>query len=173
VITNDLAYIATMIDPAEVERSRARCNAISGGLAHLGALGSCCDTKEALALDQLLSIFNVSAPLDAAAARISVVVSEGLVELAARLLRELIGAADGSFVDLGGANRMAIVLQARAASEFSECYGSLGAFAAAQRGERFIVEAGIIDLILRDHGWMVAVACEDRRMVVRLEFAPM
>lgn len=173
VITNDLAYIATMVDPAEVERSRARCNKISAGLAHIGTLGSCRDTKTALPFGQILKMFGISQVGAAATADTTVEASQGLVELAVLLLRELIGEADCSCEDQGHAGGMVVVLKSPVMSEFSERYESLGAFAAAQLGERFIVEAGIVDLIFRDHGWVVTVLYEDHRATVRLDLASM
>ena len=171
VITNDLAYIATVVDPAEVERSRARCHTISAGLAHLGALASCADTKVSLALGHILKIFGLSAGLDPAKSAEKVAVSQGLIELAALLLRELIGDSECCLDDRMHAEAMAIVIKAHAKSDFEQCYESLGAFAGVELGERFVVEAGIVDLIFRDHGWEVAVVCEDHRTTVRLNIA--
>jgi hypothetical protein len=173
VVTNDLAYIATMVGSAEVERSRNRCSAISAGLAHLGTLGSCGDTKEALPLKQVLGIFGISTAPEAIIEGVEVAVSYGLIELAAQLLRELVGKPEGVLEDCGDSNWIAIALRVPAARRFAERYGSLGAFAAAQLGERFIVEAGLLDLIFRDHRWVVAVLCEDHRTTVRLGFASM
>lgn len=170
VINNDLAYLATIVDPAEVERSRTRCSAISAVLSHFGALGSYADTKTEIALDKLLKIFCVSAATDTDLERRTVSVSSVLVELAAVLLRELVGGLNGSFEHGDGAIRATIVIKSDMTRDFSEEYGSIAAFAAAQLGERFLVEAGLVDLIFRDHGWVVAVLCTDHRVAVRLEF---
>lgn len=168
VITNDLAYIATIIDPAEVERSRARCGAISAGLGHFGVLGSCSDEKQVTNLEQLLRSCGLSAAIDFAAAEAAVIVSPGLFELAVSLLRELVGEIDGYFKASKNLGWITIVPRSRRNIEFSERYDSLRTFAAAQLGERFVVEAGLADLIFRDHGWEVAVLCEDQRVKVQI-----
>jgi hypothetical protein len=167
VITNDLAYIATIVDPAEVERARARCGRISSGLAHIGAL-SAHGNREVVPLSWLLRIFGVSEKMEGPPGEAQVQVFRGLLEHAAALLRELVGVWDVTWCGDGASESTTLSLHVRDTRDFSEKYLSLGSFAVAQLGERFVVEAGVIDLILRDHRWAVAVVCEDHRATIRL-----
>lgn len=167
VITNDLAYIATIVDPAEVERARARCGRISSGLAHIGAL-SAHSSQELVPLSWLLRIFGVSEKMEGLPSEAQAQVSRTLLEHVAALLRELVGVWDVSWRDEGASESTTLSLHTREPRDFSEHYLSLGAFAVAQLGERFVVEAGLIDLILRDHRWVVAVLCVDHRATIQL-----
>lgn len=167
VITNDLAYIATIVDPGEVERARARCGRISAGLAHLGAI-SVTATKEVVPLSRALRAFGISETGDDSAGSVQVEIAQGLLEHCALLLRELVGEWDASWRGDRTRESSTLTVHIRATRDFSDKYASLGSFAVAQLGERFVVEAGLIDLILRDHGWPVAVVCEDHRATIRL-----
>jgi len=168
VVTNDLAYIATLVDPAEVERARARCGRISAGLAHIGALSSAGE-RSLTPLARVFQIFGVpGAAVNVKLATTEFYASPELLDQAATLLKELVGEWDG--VVQGGDDEDSVVLVLRLCQreEFKERYSSVSAFAGAQLGERFVVEAGLIDLIVRDHGWQIAIVCEEERPTIRL-----
>jgi hypothetical protein len=167
VITNDLAYIATMVNPAEVERARARCGRISAGLAHMSAL-SVSDVKAQTPLSEVTRIFGILDGEKSCFGGGRVETSQGLLEHAVVLLRELIGEWDAFLCGETSSESIELLLKARTINDFTGCYASLGSYTVAQVGERFVVEAGLIDLILRDHGWAVAVVCEDHRATIRL-----
>ena len=167
VITNDLAYIATLVDPSETERARNRCSRISAGLANIGALSSN-EAKRPLPVEHALRAFGVSENLDKESSGVSISVAEGLVEHAVDLLRELVGEWESYVQRRNDAKELDLTLRLRHTPTAEIEYTSVGAFTGAQLGERFAVEGGLVDLILRDHRWQVAVVCRDQQTTVRI-----
>jgi hypothetical protein len=165
VITNDLAYIATLVDPSETERARNRCSRISAGLSNIGAMSSS-EAKKLLPIEYALRPFGVPGEIAKENRGVRILVADGLIEHAASLVRELVGEWESHIQIKSDAKEVDLILQLRHTPTTETEYVSVGAFAGAQLGERFAVEGGLVDLILRDHGWQVAVVCGDQRATV-------
>jgi hypothetical protein len=173
VITNDLAYIATVVDPAEVERARSRCSRISTALAHIGTLSGLearAEDNPLMPLSQVLALFGLRVEVPEQLARSKVSVSDALLHNLAHLIRGLLGDWEGCLVDQDQIARDSISLLIRFSKsvDFSERYSSLGSFAAERLGESSVVEAGLIDLILRDLRWSIAIESLNREVTLRL-----
>jgi two-component sensor histidine kinase len=171
VITNDLAYIATLIDPAELERPRSRCAKIAQTL---GALSALAGTERVESID--LATF---------AQRVGLKRAEGVSDRQAKfevdteafsrsltLLRELCGELSGEVIlseqESGGINCAISFNQPRA---IKGTYQAMSDFAAAELGERFVVEGCLIDLIACDNRWSYEIK-QDGAQVVALVKIP-
>ncbi|MFN4894956.1 MAG: hypothetical protein ACK5GN_14760 [Pseudomonadota bacterium] len=170
VITNDLAYIATVVDPSHVERARNRCGRISEGLGHIGALSEA-DEKVVVPSTIVLRTLGVAEAESAIGESLGCKVSRKLIESLVQVLREVIGewkvCVHGSAHCSQEGEPLTVELFSLRSAEFAAEYPSFMAYAEAQLGERLIVEAGLIDLIVRDHQWSMAVGCVDHRVVIR------
>ncbi|MFO0417304.1 MAG: hypothetical protein ACK5Y6_08455 [Pseudomonadota bacterium] len=154
VITNDLAYIATMIDPTELERPRSRCSKIAHTLGSLSALGSV-GRREVVGAELILEKFLIDKGYQAAVNGHQVEVDlEALGQMVA-LLRELCGEWRGD-VELGS-DSLECRLRFKEQRQLKASYDTMSDFAAAELGERYVVEGCLIDLIGRDHGWVYQV----------------
>jgi hypothetical protein len=166
VITNELAYVATLVDSEEIKFSRARCDKIADALS---AVSELVDTgiKARTNLSEVSRIFGVKMPLPEFDA-FSVIASPRLLERLAKTVRDLLG---GEYqVGLtANCDSLAILrIEARVSLNIDakKSYSSISAFAADIQGERFVVDAGVADLILRDHQWPVRIDLEDQRVVL-------
>jgi len=177
VITNDLAYIATVIDPAEVERARSRCSRISTTLAHIGALGGLeARSTEGylMPLSEVVAFFGVrgaGGEWHERFATYKVGVTGALLNRLRPLLVGLIGDWEAFLCDQGQllTDSISVLIRSSRSLDFSQSYRSLGSFAAERLGESSVVEAGLIDLILRDLRWSIAIESADRQVTLRLK----
>jgi hypothetical protein len=131
-----------------------RCASIATALSSLGLLTSA-SSREHRPLTSLAEIFDVTAAraLDPS---LIIALDEGLMRQAVQLLRKLLGSWTGSLDSVCEASEeMVCVLYFEQPRSLQRSYSSVGRMAAAELGERFVVEACIVDLILRDHDWQV------------------
>jgi hypothetical protein len=161
VITNDLAYLGTIVGTDEIRRSRERCDKIADVLSAIGDLQSGLE-KEFLTIRALVDIFGVKTNADIPENE-KLHVAPKLLTRCAAILVQLIG----PFTEVGledeaaGKKILALSASSRTLSQPRAVYSSLSSFAGEQLGERFVVEASIVDLMLRDHGWEVQVFCNE------------
>lgn len=167
VVTNDLAFLASLVGPGEVDRSRARCAAMVGVLSTIGSLPIPV-LRAACTLKELVSPLRL-APADKAFSEIIVCADLNAVEYTSQLLRHLLGDWSG-FVSCEESD-LAVVCELRfqQSRDFLQSYGSVGRMAAAELGERFVVEGCLADLILRDHGWKITLSCSCSQVLIRIE----
>jgi len=170
VINNDLVYLSSLVPPEELERSRARCSQVASTLGKLGAL-SVEDERGEISGRELAAFF--SASVTERAATSVVVCDRSAIGRAASALRELLGEWSGEVREGSDSASLSIELRREARHERQEEYTSLSDFAAAEMGERALIDACIAELILRNHGWRVSVSggarvtiaipCQERR----------
>lgn len=173
VITNDLAYIATLIDPNETERARNRCSRISTELAKINLVGSGEELK-ATTLGQAIRPFGAVDKLGDRISAVEVRVAQATIEQAVALLREIFGTWKLRIDEHSARLQLTLQLnempQARVEAgrvQRTE-YSSIGDFAHEHLGERCAVEAGVIDLIFSCHGWSVTVRCDEKLVVIEM-----
>ncbi len=159
VITNDLAFLSTLVDPSEVERPRARCGQIALTLSALSALSKL-SGKDTLAVSDALALFSLPA-LTVPAERATVALDKNLMREALVLARTLVGDwSEGRVEQRRDTADVQVLLVSPGESPLKQVYGSMSAFASAELGERSVVEGCVADLIFREHGWRVEVSSE-------------
>ncbi len=164
VVTNDLVYLSSVVDPAELERPKARCANIAASLASLGSLTS--STKRERSRCSLLAeilLLKLDPSVDPER---EVCIDKTRLQDAVRLLRQLLGSWSGVIrVGVGGREDLECSIRFERTSTLQEVYSSVGRLAAAELGERFVVEGCLIDLIVRDHSWLVRFSRKDDSLV--------
>ncbi len=167
VVTNDLVYLSSLVDPAELERPRARCASIASSLTSLGLLTST-SYRQQRPLSSLSSLLGLALDQSSSSSdRISI--DERLVGEAALLLQRLFGPWTGSVATAGDSSELVVcVLHFDQPCALQRSYSSVGRIAAAELGERFVVEACIVDLIVRDHDWHVRLFQARERLVCEI-----
>ncbi len=159
VITNDLAFLSSLVDPNEVERPRARCAQIATTLSALSALSKL-SGKDVLPTGEALSLFSLSGiPLRDEHSRVEL--DRNLVREALVLVRSLVGEWSAGCVERSDSERLVVKLSSPWKSQMKQEYDSVSAFASAELGERSVVEGCVADLIFREHGWRVHVSSEN------------
>lgn len=173
VINNDLVYVSSMVGEGELERSRARCAQVAAVVGKLHAL-SPEEARSEISGAELAAIFG--AAVDDAAASAKVSVDHGAMRHVACALREVLGSYSATMSnqhaggDTSAVLSLALTRDGVPVSELShDLFSSL---AAVEKGERAVVDGCIIDIVLRNHGWMadlsrpstviIRIPCESR-----------
>jgi hypothetical protein len=167
VVTNDLVYLSSLVDPVELERPRARCETIASLLSPLGLLTTTgrYEPTSMLSLSEILGL-TLDRSVDPSR---TVLLSTALLRQAVQLLRQLFGPWAGLVQEGEAAARaIACILRFQGARSLRAGYSSVSQMAAAELGERFVVEACLVDVILRDHLWSVKFSCHDKQLVCML-----
>lgn len=162
VITNDLAYMATLVNPSEVERARDRCSLIAVLMASFDALTEV-EPKKEISLESLFRLFGISQEVQGAECAGQVKGSDVQLRQAQILMSELLGSWVARRQYAPEHRELIITLELNRSTDVVGAYRSISAFVGRELGERFVVEAGVIDLILRDHGWLVRVVSENNQ----------
>jgi len=170
VVTNDLVYLSSLVDPAELERPRARCTSIASVLSPLGILAAT-NHREHSTLLSLSGILGLS--LDRSTNPSTMVTIDAtLVRQAVQLLRQLLGPWTGSVITTDESpGVVTCIVQFEQPRALQRSYSSVGRMAVAELGERFVVEACLVDLILRNHNWPVELTYDGKRFVCALQVA--
>jgi hypothetical protein len=168
VITNELAYVATLVDSEEIKFSRARCDKIADALS---AVSELVDTgiKARTNLSEVARIFGVARSRPEFDT-FFVTASPRLLERLVKAVRDILGAGYQVKVADSGDSLAILRVEARVTNNVGakKSYSSISAFAADILGERFVVDAGVADLILRDHQWPARIDLEDRSVVLTI-----
>lgn len=167
VVTNDLVYLSSLVDPVELERPRVRCETIASLLSPLGLLSSTSPHQptSVLSLSEILGL-TLDRSVDPSR---SVLLRAVLLRQAGQLLRQILGPWTGVVLEENTVSRaISCNLRFQEARSLRRSYSSVGRMAAAELGERFVVEACLIDLILRDHRWSVEFSCLDEQLACTL-----
>jgi len=168
VITNELAYIATLVDSEEIKFSRARCDKIADTLS---AVSELVDTgiKAGTNLSEVARIFEAKRFLPEFDT-FSVTASPRLLERLVKAVRDILGAGYQVEVTDSGDSLAILRVEARVTNHVGakKSYSSISAFTADILGERFVVDAGVADLILRDHQWPARIDLEDRSVILTI-----
>lgn len=156
VINNDLVYVSAMVGEGELERSRARCAQVAAVVGKLHAL-SPDEVRSEISGAELAAIFG--AAVDDAAGSTKISVDSGAMRHVACALREVLGgySATMSHTQDGGDKRgaLSLVLTRDVVPGSGVSHDLFSSLAAVEKGERAVVDGCIIDIVLRNHGWMV------------------
>jgi hypothetical protein len=174
VITNDLAYLETLVPKGEVERAKARCVNIAqfvGKLSvlHNGTQSHTCD------LDVLVQSALGRVTLDSERSEHVVHCDPQQMKFVFATVGALIASGSESSADRpamevrGSGCRMFIASPSR--SEGVGIYSTLWEFAMRACGERSIVDAALCDLILQAHRWRCEVSVGDGRTEVCFDWS--
>lgn len=163
VITNDLTYLGSLVEPHEVERAQARCARVATTLSKLSALVGPGD-KLRRPLSALQPLFAGGA-FDRVPERATIAVDLSLIGRAVTLLREMSGGWERCE---GNADNGYISVQAARGTLTTpvERFQSGSDYAAAKLGEGGAIEGCLVDLILRDHGWLMEISVSPGGVVV-------
>jgi len=166
VITNELAYVATLVDSDEIKFSRARCDSIADTLSTVCELVDA-GTKAKTNLSEVARIFGVKIlrpELDV----FWVTASPRLLGRLVKAVRDMLGAGYQVEVTANGDSLAILRVESHISNNMDakKSYSSISTFAAQTLGEKFVIDAGVADLILRDHQWPVMIELEGQRVVL-------
>lgn len=153
VVTNDLSYISTLIDPAEVERSQERCRKIASELGVLRVLTGGFE-MQADALSVVLRHFGIYHAQSPHYVNCRVSLDEEVLKQTVVMIRELLGSWS-SFIEEahGESSGVSICLEWRPCEYILESVSSFSAGISPCIGERGVVPAVLVDLVFRAFGW--------------------
>jgi len=154
VIQNDLTYLSGIIPPEEIERSKKRCTQASATLKKLSLLADH-DSTRACASGELLELFGIQSRerhFMSGTVRVDLASIRGWLEI----IGELIGPWKASApLHDNKTTCLLIELTSPSLHDGSVEYTTWHAFAAAERGERYVLEGCLADLVMRSYGWSV------------------
>ena len=154
VITNEVSYLATQMPSEELGRVRNRCSQMAATISKIAGLQSDVATTP-LGVDAAARIFGV-----ALEERGEAVVSLDCVKIErlASILRQMMPPSDAPWM-AAGVDRSVLTLS-RSIQDFQGIgsrYASWSSFASKELGERSVIDAVVADLIMRAHGWRLAI----------------
>jgi hypothetical protein len=153
VVTNDLSYISTLIDPVEVERSQERCRKIASELGVLRVLTGGFE-MQAVALPVLCSHFGISDVQDSLYSNFRVSLDEKVLKQTVVMMTELLGGWSSSVEEANGEfSGVSIRLEWRPCDYRLESVSSFSAGVSSCIGERGVVPAVLVDFVFRAFGW--------------------
>lgn len=153
VVTNDLSYISTLIDPAEVERSQERCRKIASELGVLRALTGEFE-MQAVELPVVLSHFGISNAQSSLYANRTVSLDEEVLKQRVVMIRELLGGWTSTIEEANGESSGVLIrLEWRPCEYALESVSSFSAGISSCIGERGVVRAVLVDFVFRAFGW--------------------
>ena len=154
VITNEVSYLATQMPSEELGRVRNRCSQMAATISKIAGLQS----------DVATTLIGVDA-----AARIFGVALEGggddvvsldyvKIERLASIIRQMMPPSDAPW--MAAAVDGSVLTLSRSIQDFQgrgSRYASWSSFASKELGERSVIDAVVADLIMRAHGWRLAI----------------
>jgi hypothetical protein len=171
VVVNDLAYFGTILPASEIERSKGRCATISRTLSKLSDLKDGCivvkDHSSGVILALLHTVAKESVPPVSPAGNDLYSADLDRLVLCLKAMRSLVeqrvvNGANLTVIANAEPGALVISLSGDASRLLQERYFSATEYATAELGEAFVVEAVILDLLLRAQGMSVLFECESR-----------
>ena len=164
VIQNDLTYLSTIVPPDEIERPKNRCARASETLRKLLILSDS-SSKSECSCEEIGGCFSVENAENLTKSRV-VKINRGVLRGWIAILHELLGrwratAACGD----GDVDQLVIRLWSEPLLSTSAYYKSWHAFAAAELGERSVLDGCVADLAMRSFGWSVELRHDEYQRV--------
>lgn len=171
VVTNDLTYLSSIAPPEELERPRARCASAAATLAKVNVITGCI-SSDGILLSSVVR--ELGSPLEVEQALVRGDPSK--LAWLGQTLRALFGTITLRTVirmphervtfecdaprspERGGARRVSGLAR----------YRSMGEYASRELGEREVVEASLVDLVLRGFGWELDMLSDERGVTLRV-----
>jgi hypothetical protein len=171
VVTNDLTYLGSIAPPDELERPRGRCVSAAATLAKVNIItGSIsCD---GIPLSALVCELGGSLEVEQALVR----GDPSKLAWLGQTLRALFGTIALLTVSRMSRGCFAFECEAPRSPERGAVrrvpglarYGSLGAYASRELGEREVVEASLVDLMFRGFGWELDLLSDEGSVTLRV-----
>lgn len=154
VITNEVSYLATQMPSEELGRVRNRCSQMAAAISKIAGLQSDIATTR-LGADAAAHIFGA-----ALEGRGNDVVSLDCVKIErlASSIRQMLPPSDAPW--MADVSDGCVLTLSRSIQDFQGIgsrYASWSSFASKELGERSVIDAVVADLIMRAHGWRLAL----------------
>ena len=160
VITNDLVYLASCYGSSETQRPQMRCESIAASLAMITQLTSGVE-KERVGGDVLAEVLRLSVTDTVETGSLFSLHVERMKQ-AMRFMYDLLGPWEGTIRALDSSRGVvACRFKFLRREPLAKHYSGLSKLVAAELGERFVVEATLFDLILRDHACSLCFEGDD------------
>lgn len=156
VITNEISYLATKLPVGELDRATNRCSQMASTISKIAGLSGDL-TLELIPYDEVARMFGAVsfAPRQGGGVYMDRVRGERL----ALMIRHLLGGTLESSLDIATPDEGATIrLVALGPDAETREYASWSAFAARERGERYVIEGVVADLLLRACAWGVHIS---------------
>jgi len=157
VITNEVSYLAARMPCEELGRVRNRCSQIASIVSKIAGLQG----ELSLSLvgtDAVARVFGAS--LDGASTDV-VAIDAVKVERLASGIRQMIPGAGAAWTARESEHGLCLSIRVPRHQGLGARYGSWSGFASKELGERSVVDAVVADLIMRAHGWVIAIDSRD------------
>ena len=167
VITNELSYLATKLPAGELDRASNRCSQMASTISKIAGLQSE-SLVETISIEDLSRMFGArNLVLDENRGyRIDRTRGERL----ALMLRYLLG--EGSQGSLGvseAKTSLCLTLSSDGPDGAPRLYGSWSSFSSQERGERYVIEGVVADLLTRALGWIVSITAGEGRVLASIQ----
>jgi hypothetical protein len=154
VITNEVSYLATQMPSEELGRVRNRCSQIAATISKIAGLQSEISTTS-IGTDAAARIFG--ATLDRTADDV-VSLDCVKIERLASSIRQMLPPSDASWTaECSSISVLTLSRTIRGFQGVGARYASWSSFASKELGERSVIDAVVADLIMRAHGWRLAL----------------
>lgn len=168
VITNEVSYLATKMPCEELGRVRNRCSQIASIISKIAGLQS----DLSLSLVGADAVARTFGAIMKIASTDVVAIDAVKVERLASAIRQMLPNGDVAWTAQPFEEGLALSIELPSHSGLCGAYSSWSGFASKELGERSVVDAVVADLIMRAHGWTIAIDSKDGlRCVMRLPLA--
>ena len=167
VITNELSYLATKLPAGELDRASNRCCQMASTISKIAGLQS-------ESLVETISIADLSRMFGAR----NLVLDEGRRyridrmrgERLSLMLRYLLGeASQGSLAVSEAKSGLSLTLLGEGPEGPPRLYGSWSSFSSQERGERYVIEGVVADLLTRGVGWVVSITAGEGSVLASIQ----
>ena len=169
VITNEVSYLATSMPSDELGRVRSRCAQIAATVSKIAGLRSEMEPSR-MSVNEVARVFG--APLSSPTKE-SIVVDRVKAERLSSVIRQMLADVTIPWT-AEWAPEVGLSLSLRIPTTVGPTrrYASWSSFAAAELGERSVIDAVVADLIMRAHGWRLGIELEGSIMMCALFIPP-
>ena len=167
VITNELSYLATKLPAGELDRASNRCSQMASTISKIAGLQSE-SLVETVSLEDLSRMFGArNLVLDESRGyRIDRTRGERLALMLRYLLEE---GSQGSLVVSEAKNSLCLTLSSDGPDGTPRLYGSWSSFSSQERGERYVIEGVVADLLTRGFGWVVSITAGEGSVLASIQ----
>jgi hypothetical protein len=166
VITNEIAYLATVMPVGELERAKNRSAQMAATVSKIAGLETDLEFGE-ISARELAHIFGARDVLFQNSPR--VMVDRVKVERLALTIKQLVGcgesACDMTIGDGPHQEALELRIALESHSERPRQFSSWSSFASRERGERSVIDGVVADLIARAHSWTVSIKSDGTRLL--------
>lgn len=166
VITNEISYLATKLPSGELDRATNRCSQMASTISKIAGLNG--ETRiELVSYEEIARMYG--ATISGSHVTGGVFMDRVRAERLALMVRHLFGEEFTSCVELSPSGE-GMIVRLTAAGHCSERreYVSWSAFAGRERGERYVIEGVVADLLTRACAWEIAIRVGEGEVTARI-----